>query len=525
MPAYTLPQYLEFHVYSHGFRVNIIRPETDVILNKFVSDNYVIAQFAKQSSGVIKKLNEQIFGIRSYDGSFYHFHIEQLQPLLKHLAYNYIDEARYSIQHYHLPEPTYFSFEPTKAKTPRKEQLDAIRFVVDSKQESDHSRLLMMPTGTGKTYTALMCACELGVRTGLFMLSGFIENWKRDIKGNLEGITDDNILVIQEGSKLRAAIKRAKADDLKDIKFVIISLETMAVFYKDYEKQNGNLEHTGYDITPVEFHSLLGIGFSVYDEVHKALNLVYKSISYSHTSLILGLSATMESLNRKVEEIQQMLFPNTIRFNDIKMKKYIEMLAIRYEFMNYNPKRIRTTLYGNNMYNDIAYEQSICNNPSLLRSYLEMQYYIMKHLFKGACDFYRPGDRAIVFASSVKMCTHLTNHLKAKYPELDVRRFAEGDPFENLMEPDIRVTTIKSGSTGHDIPNLTYCQMTTNVQSVVSNKQARGRLREIVGRNLRMCYTYCGQIDRHVEYHKARVRMFIDGVKTIKELDVPFKLR
>jgi hypothetical protein len=141
MPAYTLPQYLEFHVYSHGFRVNILRPETDVIINKFVADSYVIAQFAKQTSGVIKKLNEQIFGIRGYDGSFYHFHIEQLQPLLKHLVYNYIDEARYSIQHYQLPEPTYFTLEPTKAKTPRQEQLNAIRFVIDSKQEADHSRL------------------------------------------------------------------------------------------------------------------------------------------------------------------------------------------------------------------------------------------------------------------------------------------------------------------------------------------------------------------------------------------------
>ena len=525
MSSYELPQYLQFHVYSHGFRVDILRPETDALVHKFLHEGYVISQYARQTSGGVKKLSEQIFGIRSYDGSFYHFHIEQLQPILKFLALYHIDESRYSVIEYQTTQPFYCNIEPTKSKSTRPEQLNAIRFVIDSKAEADHSRLLMMPTGTGKTYTALMCACELGVRTGIFVLSGFMENWKRDIKGNLEGVTDDNILIIQEGSKLRAAIKRAKEDDLKDIKFILISLETMAVFYKDYEKQNGDLENTGYDITPVEFHSLLGIGFSIYDEVHKALNLVYKSISYSHTSLILGLSATMESLNRKVEEIQHLMFPNTIRFDDIKMKKYIELLAIRYEFMNYNPKRIRTTLYGSNMYNDIAYEQSICNNPSLLRSYLEMQFYIMRHLFKGNCDFYKPGDKAIVFASSIKMCTLLAEYLQTKYPDLDVRRYADGDPFENLMESDIRVTTIKSGSTGHDIPGLTYCQMTSNIQSIVANKQARGRLREIVGRNLRMCYTYCGQIDRHIEYHRSRLRMFVDGVKSIKELDVPFKLK
>jgi superfamily II DNA or RNA helicase len=299
----------------------------------------------------------------------------------------------------------------------------------------------------------------------------------------------------------------------------------MAVFYKDYEKQSGNIENTGYDITPTEFHNLLGIGLSVYDEVHKALNLVYKSISYSHTSLILGLSATMESLNTKVEDIQHLMFPNTIRFDEIKMKKYIELLSIKYEFMVFNPKRIRTTMFGSNMYNDIAFEHSICNNPSLLKSYLEMQFYIMRHLFKGGCDFYQPGDKAIVFASSVKMCTHLTEYLQEKYPELDIRRYAENDPYENLMEADVRVTTIKSGSTGHDIPGLTYCQMTSNIQSIVANKQARGRLREIVGRNLRFCYTYCGQVDRHVEYNKSRLKMFADGVKSIKELTIPFKLR
>jgi hypothetical protein len=55
------------------------------------------------------------------------------------------------------------------------------------------------------------------------------------------------------------------------------------------------------------------------------------------------------------------------------------------------------------------------------------------------------------------------------------------------------------------------------INSSVSNLQALGRLREIVGRIVRFYYFYCEQIPKHVEYHYNKVELFRDRVLRFNE--------
>jgi superfamily II DNA or RNA helicase len=130
-------------------------------------------------------------------------------------------------------------------------------------------------------------------------------------------------------------------------------------------------------------------------------------------------------------------------------------------------------------------------------------------------------DKLVVFCASIDMCTEYTKHLKEEFPDLDVRRYVEDDPYENVIEADIRVTTIQSGGTAIDIPNLRVAIMSVSVDSPVSNLQALGRLRELKDRDVKFYYLYCLQIPKQVGYHRNRKLLYQPKVASINELHYP----
>jgi superfamily II DNA or RNA helicase len=119
------------------------------------------------------------------------------------------------------------------------------------------------------------------------------------------------------------------------------------------------------------------------------------------------------------------------------------------------------------------------------------------------------------------MCTEYTKVLKDRYPDLDVRRYVEDDPYENIIEADIRVTTVQSGGTAIDIPKLRVAIMTVSIDSPVSNLQALGRLRELKDRDVKFYYLYCVQIPKQVQYHRNRKLLFEPKVASVVELHYP----
>ena len=121
----------------------------------------------------------------------------------------------------------------------------------------------------------------------------------------------------------------------------------------------------------------------------------------------------------------------------------------------------------------------------------------------------------MIFVSTVQLATLLTEELQKSYSsEYMVARYCEDDPYENLLESDIIVSTNLSAGTGVDIPNLRVAIQTVSISSQVMNLQSLGRLRKLPGKDVRFCYIYSGNIAKQVEYHKRRIELFKERALT-----------
>lgn len=372
---------------------------------------------------------------------------------------------------------------------------------------------------THNTVLAMSCVSKIRHRTLVLILPTYVEKWQGDIV-HLLNHNPKKIVSIAGSNSVKGLIDMG-LDGTLDSDFIIVSLRTLQNFYKTYEFDPSSLEEEGYGCVPEALCEVLGIGTVIIDEAHQHLHAVYKFLAYTHVPKVIALSATLLSDDPTIQQIQHLMFPMEIRFNEIKMKKYIKCYSVSYAFNDIQRSNIRTSEYGSKVYSHVAFEKSILKNPVILKHYLELIDYLVAI---GFMDFYQKGDRCIIFVASIAFCDVLTNYLKQKYPFIDTRRYVEQDPYENVIDADIRVTTALSAGTAVDIPGLTTGIQTVNLKSSQSNIQTMGRLRELKDRDTRFYYIYCNSIPKHYEFHKHRIELFKERVASIKELSYPYPL-
>jgi len=46
----------------------------------------------------------------------------------------------------------------------------------------------------------------------------------------------------------------------------------------------------------------------------------------------------------------------------------------------------------------------------------------------------KPGQKAIIFFSTIKMCTMFADYLKSKYPDIDTRRYVGEDDYDEELK-------------------------------------------------------------------------------------------
>lgn len=515
------------HEYSHGFEVRNV----DVLACEFVGG------FANRF--IVKSMNTQPINRNGHytrpkadnpdkyypsfcPGVFYRFHIGCLQEFIEIMQDRGYHSNSYDHIKYGFPDIPDIEFSTAANKEVRPQQQEAIDFVLKSDPNGVRSRLLQMPTGTGKTFTSLKIASILKKKFAVHISGQYMDKWIGDIQSNTD-ITREEIYPVIGGSSLMK-LMHSSAEDLKDIKAFIFSTETLGVFYRGYLGNEGSIEDTPYPFPPEMLHGHIQVGFAIFDEIHEKLVQVYKILSYSHIPMVLGLSGTFISSQNDVLEMQKLMFPISARYDKLKMNKYINVYPVAYSFENFDKLNVQYRIRGSTMYNHNSFEQWLLNRPKILKNYMSMLGYVMHHMFKGDNDDFVNGDRAIVFVSSVDLATRATEYFKEHYPTLDVRRYIGEDPYENVIDPDVRITTPQSAGAAIDIPKLTMALMSVNVQSPVTNKQAIGRLREIEGKKISFVYLYCSQIPAHKAYHEYRKKLFWPDTASIQELVMPFQL-
>ncbi len=490
---------MKIDVYSHFFKVTLDSLNEEYMLN-YLKKRLSIVNFQDKDDPGRK------FYIVTNQRMEYRFHVNTLQILLDGL--NYRNYTRYTIEHHQAPIFEKIDLPHYEKWVLRDYQIDPFNYLVD---DDNNTKILTLQTGKGKTAVSLLALSKLSSRFAMVIKPAYLDKWASDVLGILDIVPDDVVLVVG-GDQLRVLIHRLQENTL-DCKVYIFSNRTFTNFLDEYERDPVLCKEL-YGIVTDELWSLLKVNTLLIDEVHQDFNSVYKTLMHTNIHKFIGLSATLDTNVREVKNLYEITFPHKIRYVPPSYDQYVNVYSCGYNVDNI--KGIRVSEFGRSSYSHMAFEKSVSK-----RKILYLQY---KEMIKTYCDLlffkdYKQGDKLAVFCSTINMCQDVCDYLQNSYPDLDVRTYVGKDPYENVIESDIRVTTIGSAGTAIDIPNLTTVLLTINVLSLQSNLQTIGRLRKIEGREVNFGYLYCKNIRQHVKYHKERMKLLEGRAKSYRFLD------
>lgn len=501
-------------IYSHFFKVKRLTPRGRQYADQFLQ-KYIQRAFRQAPTPYRKVENDNLdkpYGFINGDLTEFRFHIGQLVPFYNWLADRGVDRSFFLIETVPLYEPKRMKAKIRSNWKLREEQPDVVDFLLKEMDDDNHSRLVTLPMGKGKGLCSMWAVCERGYRTAVVILPMYMKKWVAELVEKTN-ITEKEVMIVNGSQRLAGLIDMARNGQYKN-DFVVISSVTWKQFCDAYLLNRHECVEA-YGATPEEVYKLLGIGSVIIDEIHQHLHGVFKTCCFMNTHALIGLSGTFLSKDHFVDMIQHIMFPREIRYDDVDMKQYIRAYGISYVISNESMKHIRTQDKGNSSYSQHAYEKSIMKRPAILLKYLDLINEVVRN---GFMDQYKPGHKCVIFVKSKAMAGLVQEDLARRYPKLDVRRYIESDPYDNLIgAADIRVTTQISGGTAHDIPGLMTNITLDNVDSQQANLQCMGRLREPKEGIARYFTVFCDNIPKHVKYYMDRKALLSTRVASFKE--------
>lgn len=382
-------------------------------------------------------------------------------------------------------------------------------------EAEDHLFVVQDYIVTHNTLTALIAAAKLGLRIAVVLPAMYAEQWYSDIQDAFKCTTKD-IMFVRGLKNLRSVIQMARNGEYTQ-DFIIMSSTTMQLLIKEYET-NPELCCEMY-CHPAELFELLSVGTRIVDECHRNIHLNIKMDLYTHLPKGVNLSATLENRDPFINRMYGMIYPKKDRYDGLEYDRYVDVYALEYTM-----RRAHKAKYKGfkGYYNHTRLEQWLLKNPKELDNYCEMIYQIVKDCY--VVDRLE-GQRCLIFAAFVEFCTYLTKYLQRKIPELKVGRYVSEDDYVTLLANDISVSTILSAGTGVDIPGLREVIMTTSIDSMQANEQAKGRLRRLKDFpdvTPRFWYVYCTQIPKQVDYHRNKEKQFRGTCRYFKQIQTDY---
>lgn len=502
-------------VKSHHVRFHTMMPECKRALYEFCERLIDYDQGYDPRTHSYYKIPKRVFAASPHDRRELRFHINHYKDVLDHLNVLGIKTEHLKIEHF----------------TPA-EGVDVDSFVIDDKIQPyeyqlpviDHfltpgvSKTTNAPTGSGKSLMSMWAAMVIAKRTVMVVPAKYITEgkWIGDITKTLN-VPREKLCVVKGSKAMRTIIDLGLAGEM-EYDFIIISATTMYNFYKAYEE--GRMEEEGYNCNPDELYTVIGAGLRIIDEVHENFHLNYMQDLYGHVAKTIYMSATLVSDNSFINSMLEVAYPVGERITPEYDGKYIACTALTYRCNKVEllPHKRRK------MYSQMLFEASILKKKFRSEAYAEMIYEIIVNEY---ISIREPGQKMMIFADTIEMCTFLTTVIKPRLEELVVNRFVGEDPDEYLYESDVVITTPKSAGTAVDIKGLKVTLLTSAIGSRQLNAQILGRLRKLRGfkDNVpRFFYLVCEDIDSHVKYHERKLATFSDKVKTHRTLQTQYSI-
>lgn len=490
------------------FNLSVKFKTKDLILINHIEDFIEKYYTIKQSGFGARGVDVKEFVSRIKSESTYYFHLHQFV----HLS-SYLESVHYQVSIDHkidkrVYDIEYYDMELREQWIPRDYQVPIIEFLTESPKKS---KLVEIQTGKGKGLITFAALAKLKRRVGVVILPNYIDKW---VKETIEVHKADpsQIMVVQGSKQLRAIVELAREGSL-DSPYIIFSSRTLQDAISLFESEPDSFRNY-YGIELNELFSLLKIGVMVIDETHQSFHAMYKIIIHINVAYQIGLSATMVSDDQLIRRLHQIVYPKDCIYNKLPYDRYADIYAVDYGINPNHFKFLRTTYRGSKTYSHTAYEQSIVKNrynSQLVKNYIDIilecveDYYMADYLNK---------DKLLVFVATVEFATTLTEVLKEKYGHLLVQRYCEDDPFDNVINSDIVVSTLISAGTALDIKGLRTVVNTISISSTAANLQNLGRLRKLSDRDVKFCYLYSNSIAKQREYHQKRQELFKDKAKS-----------
>ena len=482
---------IELHVYRQF--VKIIHPNINFLMNIMFDFNRRLVTFRRDKIfdrklrryRIETKVDKKFYVIDVRDGSIrYPF-------TLRDDILSYLNNLKYVVEvHKHtIPKSDTVDYKMAVDYKPKDNQ----KLYIDLITNLDFpTTLIDLKTGGGKTFISTYAMSKLKKKFAVLVLPRYIDKWKKDLEFYL-GLKEDEVYVVQGGSSLRKLMMMDK-EDIKKIKAYIISLKTLTMYIKEWLDEKKEFT---YRLPPEKLSRKLRIGYILSDEVHQEYHNVYLSQMFMTTKKLIAMSATLESNDKRTNQMYELLFPIEARLQDrIDDKPYINVIAVSYKLDPIYKKKIKYK--GSKGYSQIKFEQSILKRRTTAMRYVNMIDTFLNSLYIKRRE---PGDKCIIFAGTIAMCEFIRDELRKKHPNLKINKYTQEDDFSVLEESDVIISTILSSGTAVDISNLITVLQTIAIDSVQANKQAIGRLREIKGKEVIYAYFYCSDIDSHRRYN------------------------
>lgn len=472
-----------------------------------LQSRFTYKSFVKFGKAALPPDQIKIYACGLFDNTEFRFHINSYHVFLDNIKGFYPSGAKYTVVDKSLPECEKRNIAIKPEWKVRDYQEPIIEYLVAGKPKD---KFIGIQTGKGKTFCSLVGVSKIGYRTIIIVEGGLITKWASDILKVLD-IPAKRTLCVRGSQQLKGLISLANTKEFENIDVILLSNTTL----QDWITIHETLSHEkgidiGYGVHPELFYEHLKIGHRLIDEVHKKFHFNYKQDLYTNTHHVTSLSATLFSYDKQQEGYYEIAYPKAERYKAGEVDKYCKSYAVVYRIDK--EKKIKTKEFGREEYSHLAFEKSILRNKELKYNYFNL---IVEIMYEGYIPNYKPGNKIAIYVSTTDLATELVNFLKRKFPDKTVERYVSTlkDPYKNLLDPDIRVSTLGSGGTGHDIIGLTDTILTIAIMSLQANVQVFGRTRFIKDQDTRFFFLNCVNIKAHMKYLDLKSKLMKEIAK------------
>lgn len=502
---------------SHHFVLRGFTPRVEQIIRQFIRP--LIQWDSKYvGHGQYQRVMKKVFAASTADNSEYRLHINQLIEFRKALSYSSVNEDSVVWEYEMLPTDSSVELKIREHIIPRDYQVPIIDFIVNYRPvipvlpdfPFNPPKLVGLQTGKGKGISSMKGAEGLQARTLVIVKAGLIPKWIKELR-EVFYLEFEDLMVIQGGASFMALL-RMKAEGKPLPKILLLSNKTMQIYLTLYKEMGYNIVDAGYEVVPDQLYKQCNVKYRIIDEVHNDFHLNYLIDLHTHVEHSTSLSATLMSDDPFIRSMQLIAYPDANNCQGPPLDQYIHVTAITYGLKN--PSRFKWQDYATKRYSHNLYEKHIMRYNDAFTVYKTLIKHTLE-MFYFKVGYHKKGDRFLVFCASIDMCTRVRDYLAQMYPHLDIRRYCEDDPFDNLMEADGCVSTLQSAGTAVDIDQLTTVVMSTAISSSQSNVQGTGRLRKLKDdRTPQFAYFLCTDIPTHIKYHEKKTLLLTDRVKS-----------